>query len=319
MKNIKQIIDKIEKDNQGRHIVNMFDNTFLADSFLEASLRCGNREMKTGESPRKPELVKYVMQQNPWSGITYFTDKTFHLAPGVESDIKIAWIIEPRALLPHIYDAIVKLENHFDLIFTYDEKLLTRNPSKYKFHFADTVNVDQQSIKIHEKTKLVSMAVSEKTWLFGHRLRHIIMKTLIPNIKYDKVDFYGAAANNFVQMKSDTLNDYMFQITIENAKSRHYFADKIYDCLATGVVPIYWGAPNIGDYFDTKGIITFDTPDDLTKILNNITPEKYYSMSDAIKTNFDIVTNRYMDPDDLVFTNTIKYLDEINKFGAENV
>ncbi len=308
MKNIKQIIDKIEKDNHGRHIVNMFDDTFLAESFLEASLRCGDQNMKTGESPRKPELVKYVMQQNPWNGITYFTDKTFHLAPRIESDIKIAWIIEPRALLPQIYDTVVKLEDHFDLIFTYDEELLTRNPSKYKFHFADTVIIEQQSIKIHEKTKLVSMAVSEKTWLFGHRLRHIIMKTLIPKIKYDKIDFYGVAANNFVQMKSDTLNDYMFQITIENAKSKHYFADKIYDCFATGVVPIYWGAPNIGDYFDERGIITFNTPDDLIEILNNLTPNKYYSMLEHVKTNFDIVTNEYMEPDDVIFANTLKHL-----------
>ena len=39
----------------------------------------------------------------------------------------------------------------------------------------------------------------------------------------------------------------------------------------TGVIPIYYGCPNIGDYFDIDGIITFQTKDELEKIIKDIT------------------------------------------------
>ena len=67
---------------------------------------------------------------------------------------------------------------------------------------------------------------------------------------YDKIDFFGRATENPLELKSEGTNPYMFQIAIENAQRRFYFADKINDCFVTGTVPIYWGAPNIGDFFD---------------------------------------------------------------------
>ena len=47
----------------------------------------------------------------------------------------------------------------------------------------------------------------------------------------------------------------MFSIAIENASYETYFTEKLLDCFATGTIPVYYGAPDIGDYFNKDGII----------------------------------------------------------------
>ena len=79
----------------------------------------------------------------------------------------------------------------------------------------------------------------------------------------------------------------MFHIAVENSRHNYYFTDKIVDCFCTKTLPIYWGAPKIGDYYNEKGIITFDNEDELVDILNNLTPEDYYSRLEYINENYE--------------------------------
>ena len=65
--------------------------------------------------------------------------------------------------------------------------------------------------------------------------------------------------------------DYRFSIVIENCKRDYWFTEKLIDCLRTGTIPIYWGCPSIGDFFDIRGFILFDDINDLENILNNLT------------------------------------------------
>ena len=90
----------------------------------------------------------------------------------------------------------------------------------------------------------------------------------------------------------------MFSIAIENAKKEMFFCDKIMDCLITGTVPIYWGAPDISKYFDERGILSFNTPDELKNILEEISEKKYKSMLKYIKKNYEICKNDYLNFDD---------------------
>ena len=48
----------------------------------------------------EPEHVTYVRNQNNWSGITYFTDKCIHYASSVQSNLKVAILLEPREFMP---------------------------------------------------------------------------------------------------------------------------------------------------------------------------------------------------------------------------
>tara|TARA_A100001515_G_scaffold42632_1_gene33649 strand:+ start:6608 stop:7531 length:924 start_codon:yes stop_codon:yes gene_type:complete len=304
IKDVEEFIKSIQRDDEGHVLLNMVDNSILHDSFLESALRCSAPLYE-----KKPDNVRYVKNQIKWSGITVFTDKMLAAVDQVDSPVKVAWLIEPYDLIPYMYDQIKTIEDKFDFVFTYEETLLKHNPDIYKFHPCDCSGIEFHSHKLHEKTKLVSMIYSEKTWLFGHRLRHIIAKTLIPQMGYDKIDFFGRATPNPLELKSEGTNPYMFQIAIENAQRRFYFADKIYDCFVTGTVPIYWGAPNIGDFFDMRGILTFNHPNELKEILESLSPEKYESMLDGVKENFERV-KKYIRPDDLLFENIVDRLRE---------
>ena len=73
-------------------------------------------------------------------------------------------------------------------------------------------------------------------------------------------------------------------------------------------MPIYWGAPNIGDYFDMRGVLVFNTPDELKDILNSLSVEKYNSMLPAIRSNYEKCIKNHKNPDDILFENVIKYL-----------
>ena len=304
IKDIEEFIKNIQRDDEGHVLMNMVDNSILHDSFLESALRCSAPLYE-----KKPDNVRYVKNQTKWNGITVFTDKMLAAVDQVDSPVKVAWLIEPYDLIPYMYDQIKTIEDKFDFVFTYEETLLKHNPDIYKFHPCDCSGIEFHSHKLHEKTKLVSMIYSEKTWLFGHRLRHIIAKTLIPQMGYDKIDFFGRATPNPLELKSEGTNPYMFQIAIENAQRRFYFADKIYDCFVTGTVPIYWGAPNIGDFFDMRGILTFNHPNELKEILENLSPEKYESLLDGVQENFERV-KKYIRPDDLLFENIVDRLRE---------
>ncbi len=291
-----------------KELINRFDLTALQDSFSESAMAAACPK----EYWRKPTYVEYVRDQNPFEGITIFTDKQLHRVVEVDSTYKVAIIQEPRELLPWAYEEIVIYEDHYDLILTFDIDLLRRGKN-YVFCPGDTAAIRTEGCKVHKKTKLVSFPYSLKTQLFGHKLRHILAKDIIPklNLSYD-IDYYGAGIGNFVDDKLETLQDYMFQIATENVKKEFYFTDKILDCAITGTVPIYWGPDNIGNFFNKKGILQFNHPDELVEILSNLSEETYQEMLPHIQDNFERA-KYYMIQDDFFYDIIKKGLDNNGK------
>jgi hypothetical protein len=93
----------------------------------------------------------------------------------------------------------------------------------------------------------------------------------------------------------------MFSVTIENDSYPTYWSEKILDCFASGTIPIYYGSPDIGDYFNMDGIILLNNDFDVMKI----TKKDYYDRIGAVKDNF----NRAMKYDvieDIIFEKWIK-------------
>jgi hypothetical protein len=80
----------------------------------------------------------------------------------------------------------------------------------------------------------------------------------------------------------------MYSIVIENCQEVGYFTEKIVDCFMCGTIPIYWGANNIGDYFDSEGVLSFQTIGELQSILKKISTKDYTLRSNAINNNREI-------------------------------
>jgi hypothetical protein len=76
--------------------------------------------------------------------------------------------------------------------------------------------------------------------------------------------------------KTELFIDSMFHITIENNKADDYFTEKLIDCFVSMTIPIYYGCPNIGAYFNIRGMIIINDINDIEYLNNNLS-EKFYS------------------------------------------
>jgi hypothetical protein len=80
----------------------------------------------------------------------------------------------------------------------------------------------------------------------------------------------------------------MFHVAVENVKANNWYTEKIGEAFSTKTLPIYWGCPNIGEFYDSRGIITFETKEELIDIINNLTPELYYELKPYIDYNYEV-------------------------------
>tara|TARA_B100000287_G_scaffold386580_1_gene394535 strand:- start:439 stop:723 length:285 start_codon:yes stop_codon:yes gene_type:complete len=78
---------------------------------------------------------------------------------------------------------------------------------------------------------------------------------------------------------------------MENAYYESYFTEKLHDCLLTGTMPIYLGAPNIGDFYNLDGMVIMERDaDGEVSFDSEILSEEYYNDHlDAVKDNYERV------------------------------
>lgn len=213
-----------------------------------------------------PQSVKWLRDQFG-SYSTFFTDMCLEKvidAPG----ITVAWLLEPPSLHDTHYRKAVELEDHFDYILTFDTKYLERG-DKWLYYPLGGSWIEPPDWKVWDKAKSVSIIVSEKTGAVGHQMRHEAVR------RFHQVDVWGRGYTR-VASKVTALAQYRYSIVIESVKLDAYFSEKLIDCLSQGTIPIYWGCPSIGDFFDLDGIIPFDSLDDLPRILEEEATPKYY-------------------------------------------
>lgn len=227
----------------------------------------------------------------------------------------VADLHEPPHLNDHqqVYDAVYDNADKFDLILTYDEKLLTLPNAKFRNGGGEVVlnkNIHKQQypmladdglLGICSKSKLISFITSNKTFTQGHRFRVSCVESLRTN--KIPIDLYGVGYAE-IPGKIEGLRDYAFSIAIENGQHKNYFTEKILDCFLTGTVPIYNGCTNLDKYFDMDGVITFHNELDLIDRVSKLTMEDYQKRLQSIQKNYktaleyrydnDIMFNRYL-------------------------
>ena len=206
---------------------------------------------------------------------------------------KIAWLIEPICVAPQHYNYVINNLMKFDYILTHEKTLLDLDYNT-KFIPFGCCWIPEQEQKVYDKTKNISVISSNKTFTDGHRLRHEVIQKF-----GDKMDVFGRGYDP-IEFKINGLKDYRFSVVIENCKRDYWFTEKLIDCFATGTIPIYWGCPSIGDFFNTDGMLIFDNMDELESILNNCNEDLYNSKLDEIKDNFEKSKN-FLLPDEHVY------------------
>jgi len=92
--------------------------------------------------------------------------------------------------------------------------------------------------------------------------------------------------------RTDLLINSSMSICIENSAQANYFTEKIIDALLAWCMPLYWGCPNIDDFFPEGSyrLIDIENPDSVTDLINQpITASEIDAMHEAR----NLILNKY--------------------------
>lgn len=199
------------------------------------------------------------------------------------AEVKVLVQLEPPSILNITQDIMDNYDN-FDLILTWNSELL-EFPNAQKFIFG-TCWIDWDNFK-PDKQKQVSFITSNKSWAPGHKMRLFIWDGLEEAEDLNGFEIVKHISPPKVESKNFLFENAKYSIALENEKLENWITEKVIDCFATKTIPIYWGCPNIGDYFNQDGILVFDTLDELKEILDNLDESYYDSKKDIIEENYE--------------------------------
>ena len=107
-----------------------------------------------------------------------------------------------------------------------------------------------------EKTKIISVICSGKIANMFQVQRLRFVKALQEEMG-DVVHFFGRDSNP-ITLKDEGLNDYRYHIVLENNRDKHFWSEKLADAYLAECYPIYYGCPNVHDYFSKNAYTPID-------------------------------------------------------------
>jgi len=207
--------------------------------------------------------------------------------------VKILYLCEPNEISGLAQKAILE-SSKFDYVLTHESTVLDRCKNAVLFEFGGCWI---QGYEFPEKEFSVSTIVGFKKMAEGHLLRHNLWirqdaittpkKFFISGNDPHHLRMPAFGENPVLEGEKTPLFDSMFHIVIENCKKDNWFTEKLIDTLQTKTLPIYWGCPNIGNWFNTDGMIIVNNVDDLIEQVNKLTPELYQEKLSFIERNYE--------------------------------
>lgn len=195
-------------------------------------------------------------------------------------------------------EAVIANQKHYTAIITSNIDILnncvnsikmpygTTWLNKSKNNHRDAIGIFTEDLGKLKKENTLSMVCTSHTKHKAYAIRHAIWnyKEKIPT----KLKFYSSTRypvpNSEFLPDDDKINLFysMYSVATENSSIFNYFTEKLIDCLITKTIPVYWGCPNIMEYFDTSYWINVkDT------LIFNYTEEYYYNNLHKINNNFE--------------------------------
>ena len=249
-----------------------------------------------------------------WDRYNYGLDTHFYTHQAMletmgQPNRKYGMMLESRAIVPEDYNIFKKnkgLEKEFDMIFTYDERMLNEveNAKFYPVCAAVWYGVDDSPVQLDEKAyekkkKNISIVSSNKASCELHRFRIELARLC----KREKLaDTYGTFDGGKLCGIEESLQNYRYSIAIENDISDYFFCEKLTNCFAAQTIPIYLGAKKIDEFFNPDGIIKLEVSElsDVEKILRQCDEKEYMRRLPAILDNYQRV-QEYLNMDDYLY------------------
>ena len=114
------------------------------------------------------------------------------------------------------------------------------------------------------KTREISVFCSMQDATPEHRLRLRFVQHL-QDYFGDRIDWFGNGGRSLAE-KWDGIAPYRYAIALENQSNRNVITEKIQDVFLGMAFPIYWGAPNVGDYFAPGSFLAIDARDFVSSV-----------------------------------------------------
>lgn len=144
------------------------------------------------------------------------------------------------------------------------------------------------------KSKLISIITSNKTFTSGHKNRVNFLNKISKEFP-NQIDIFGSGYRE-IEDKNDGLAKYKYSLVIENSAFQNYWTEKLADCFLTETYPIYYGCPNIFDYFPrgSLSIIDIDDIEESINIIKSVIESNEYEKSlELIKKSKKLILNQY--------------------------
>lgn len=198
----------------------------------------------------------------------------------------IAMLIEPRSIQPNVYEYIEDYGNKFQYVFTHDSILLNKLDNAKLILFGGVYGLYNVP-----KIKNISMVSSNKEMCELHKIRTDLAIRLED---YEQVDCMGTYNGGPFVSTEKIYGPYKYSIVIENYKDDDWFTEKICNAFASRTVPIYYGARNIGKYFNSLGIIQLNDPYEAINVVEHLDCDKdYLNRLPGIIANYELVKRFY--------------------------
>ncbi|WP_054692813.1 glycosyltransferase family 10 domain-containing protein [Syntrophomonas palmitatica] len=153
---------------------------------------------------------------------------------------------------------------------------------------------DFKAMRHFEKHRLLSVVSSNKDYSAGHRKRLEMVQRLKEHFG-DSIDIFGHGIRD-IDDKWDAIAGYKYHVAIENNYLSHYWTEKLADTYLAGAYPIYYGCPNLKQYFssDAYTAIDINNPEQVIKTIEQCIDSNQYERSlHAIMAARDKVLDEY--------------------------
>lgn len=215
--------------------------------------------------------------------------------------------IEPEAIIPAA-NSIIHHSDKYAFILTFNVDILKNCKNAYKYIFGTTwiQESEYNSVNPADKKFMITSVTGSKLMAPGHHFRQVVYNEQLRITSIPTCFYKSAHSGSLRQIKQnptlsreskfELFKNSQFSLVIENSMQENYFTEKICDCLITKTIPVYFGCPNISDFFDTTGwiIINNYSMDELVGKLNTLTEDYYMKHMDIVEKNFHTV-KKYID------------------------
>jgi len=221
---------------------------------------------------------------------------------------------EPNELF-NIHTWVFYNHKQFHGVISWNQELVNNISNGIKFLCSNRMNSSNAWEFLGNKKFETTFLSGKKDILEGHKLRQKILKLknkiTTPYRWYEVLEDYDTLTETRpgyseypkdishipkefkyepnIYGKKHLYENTMFNVAVENVKHKNWINDRAFSCFASKVVPLYWGCPNLEEHgYDERGIIKFETENDLLNILNNLTENDYYDRLPYIEHNYKI-------------------------------